>query len=186
MTLVEAVIVGVTFLVVLVATRELGKRDLEAIKAVRRKRAPVEVNHETRSCLVVAARGCHAAARPATRSATRSAATTTACAGSATRSPPSTSRRSERSQFVDEADERAKDLKITDYEIVKVEQKADRDAKVQVKVSWYTRLGGQAARDPGHADLGAPRQDLAGRRRGPARGARRCPGSEKPRRSLTE
>jgi O-antigen/teichoic acid export membrane protein len=40
MTLVEAVIVGLTFLVVLVATRELGKRDLEAIKAVRQKRAP--------------------------------------------------------------------------------------------------------------------------------------------------
>ncbi|MDQ3369127.1 MAG: hypothetical protein M3680_27190 [Myxococcota bacterium] len=39
MTLVEAVIVGVTFLVVLVVTRELGARDLEAIKAVRKKRA---------------------------------------------------------------------------------------------------------------------------------------------------
>lgn len=39
MTLVEAAVVGVTFLVALVATRELGKRDLEAIKAVRRKRA---------------------------------------------------------------------------------------------------------------------------------------------------
>jgi O-antigen/teichoic acid export membrane protein len=40
MTLVEAAIVGGTFLVVLVATRELGKRDLDAIKAVRKKRAP--------------------------------------------------------------------------------------------------------------------------------------------------
>jgi stage V sporulation protein B len=39
MTLVEACVVGVTFLVTLVATRELGKRDLEAIKAVRKKRA---------------------------------------------------------------------------------------------------------------------------------------------------
>lgn len=39
MTLAEAVVVGVTFLVVLVATRELGRRDLEAIKAVRKKRA---------------------------------------------------------------------------------------------------------------------------------------------------
>jgi O-antigen/teichoic acid export membrane protein len=39
MTLVEAVVVGVTFLVVLVATRELGKRDLDAIRAVRKKRA---------------------------------------------------------------------------------------------------------------------------------------------------
>ena len=39
MSLVEAVIVGLTFLVVLIVTGELGKRDLEAIKAVRRKRA---------------------------------------------------------------------------------------------------------------------------------------------------
>jgi stage V sporulation protein B len=42
MTLVEAAAVGATFLTVLVITRELGKRDLEAIKAVRRKRAPAE------------------------------------------------------------------------------------------------------------------------------------------------
>ena len=39
MTLVESAAVAATFLVVLVATRELGARDLEAIKAVRRKRA---------------------------------------------------------------------------------------------------------------------------------------------------
>ncbi|MBA3818977.1 MAG: hypothetical protein H0X17_08810 [Deltaproteobacteria bacterium] len=39
MTLVEAVVVGITFLVVLVVTRELGARDLEAIKAVRKQRA---------------------------------------------------------------------------------------------------------------------------------------------------
>ena len=40
--MVDAVAVGTTFLIVLVITRELGKRDLEAIKAVRRKRAPPE------------------------------------------------------------------------------------------------------------------------------------------------
>ena len=40
MTLVEAAMVGVVFIVVLIGTRELGKRDLEAIKAVRKKRAP--------------------------------------------------------------------------------------------------------------------------------------------------
>jgi stage V sporulation protein B len=40
MTLAEAVVVGLTFLVVLVATRELGKRDLDAIRAVRKKRGP--------------------------------------------------------------------------------------------------------------------------------------------------
>ena len=43
----------------------------------------------------------------------------------------------ERSEFVDDADQRSKDLKITDYDIVKVEQKSDRIAEVQVKVSWY-------------------------------------------------
>jgi O-antigen/teichoic acid export membrane protein len=39
MALAEAVVVGVTFLVVLVITRELGARDLQAIKAVRKTRA---------------------------------------------------------------------------------------------------------------------------------------------------
>jgi stage V sporulation protein B len=39
MSLVAAAIVALTFLVVLVVTRELGARDLDAIKAVRRKRA---------------------------------------------------------------------------------------------------------------------------------------------------
>lgn len=39
MTLVEAGIVGLVFLVVLVGSRELGARDLAAIKAVRKKRA---------------------------------------------------------------------------------------------------------------------------------------------------
>jgi stage V sporulation protein B len=42
MTLVEALAVGATFLIVLIVTRELGRRDLEAIKAVRRKRGPAE------------------------------------------------------------------------------------------------------------------------------------------------
>lgn len=42
LTLVEAGVVGATFLAVLVITRELGRGDLEAIKAVRRKRGPAE------------------------------------------------------------------------------------------------------------------------------------------------
>jgi stage V sporulation protein B len=42
MTLVDAVATGATFLIVLVITRELGKRDLDAIKAVRRKRGAPE------------------------------------------------------------------------------------------------------------------------------------------------
>ncbi|HEU4734496.1 MAG TPA: oligosaccharide flippase family protein [Kofleriaceae bacterium] len=41
-TLAIAAVVGATFLVVLVVTRELGRRDLEAIKAVRRKRGAPE------------------------------------------------------------------------------------------------------------------------------------------------
>lgn len=43
----------------------------------------------------------------------------------------------QRAKFVDEMDERANELKITDYEIVRVEPGA-KAAKVQVKVSWYT------------------------------------------------
>jgi hypothetical protein len=43
----------------------------------------------------------------------------------------------ERATFVDEADERAKDLKITDYDIVKIEPKGENEAKVQIKLSWY-------------------------------------------------
>lgn len=43
----------------------------------------------------------------------------------------------ERSAFVDEQDQRAKDLRITDYEIVRVDQKSDKLAQVQVKMSWY-------------------------------------------------
>jgi len=43
----------------------------------------------------------------------------------------------ERADFVDEMDERAKDLRISDYEVVKVEPKGEKLAKVQVKMSWY-------------------------------------------------
>jgi hypothetical protein len=38
--------------------------------------------------------------------------------------------------------ERAKDLKITDYDIVKIEPKGEREAKVQVKLSWYKESEG--------------------------------------------
>ena len=44
----------------------------------------------------------------------------------------------QRSQFVDEADDRAKDLKITEYDVVNVEQKGDREAKVHIKLEWYS------------------------------------------------
>jgi hypothetical protein len=48
----------------------------------------------------------------------------------------------ERAAFVDEADERAHDIKITDYEVVKVDRKDDRIASVQVKLSWYRESEG--------------------------------------------
>lgn len=43
----------------------------------------------------------------------------------------------ERAAFVDEMDERASDLRITDYEVVKVDSQGPNEAKVQVKLSWY-------------------------------------------------
>src|SRR5262245_29864293 len=43
----------------------------------------------------------------------------------------------ERSAFVDQADERAHDLKITEYEVVDIAQTSDREASVQVKLAWY-------------------------------------------------
>jgi hypothetical protein len=43
----------------------------------------------------------------------------------------------QRAQFVDDMDQRAGDLKITDYDVVKVDPRGDREAHVQVKLSWY-------------------------------------------------
>jgi hypothetical protein len=48
----------------------------------------------------------------------------------------------ERSKFVEMMDERAEDLKITDYEIVRVDRKSEKEAQVQVKVSWYVDTEG--------------------------------------------
>jgi hypothetical protein len=53
-------------------------------------------------------------------------------ASAAARIPPP-----ERAQFVDEMDERASELKITDYEVVTVDPRGSREARVQVKLSWY-------------------------------------------------
>lgn len=44
----------------------------------------------------------------------------------------------ERSKFVDDNDERAKDLKITEYDVVNVDQKGSKEAKVHIKMSWYS------------------------------------------------
>ena len=43
----------------------------------------------------------------------------------------------QRSHFVDEMDERATDLKITDYEVVRVDPHGKTEAAVHVKLSWY-------------------------------------------------
>ena len=43
----------------------------------------------------------------------------------------------QRSQFVDDWDQRSKDLKVTDYEVVKVQPRGAREAKVEVKLEWY-------------------------------------------------
>lgn len=43
----------------------------------------------------------------------------------------------ERSQFVEDMDQRAEDLKITDYEVVNVDARGPRAARVRVKLSWY-------------------------------------------------
>jgi hypothetical protein len=43
----------------------------------------------------------------------------------------------ERTQFVDDMDEREHEVKITEYDIVRVDPHGEREAKVQIKVSWY-------------------------------------------------
>ena len=48
----------------------------------------------------------------------------------------------QRAQFVDEMDERSTDLKITDYEVVKVDPHGASEAHVQVKLSWYRASDG--------------------------------------------
>lgn len=47
-----------------------------------------------------------------------------------------------RSQFIDEMDQRASDLKISDYEIVDVASRGDQQARVQIKLSWYKAAEG--------------------------------------------
>lgn len=43
----------------------------------------------------------------------------------------------ERSQFIEEMDQRERDVKISDYEIVNVDASGPKEAKVHLKVSWY-------------------------------------------------
>jgi hypothetical protein len=43
----------------------------------------------------------------------------------------------ERATFLDELDERARDVKITEYDVVRIDPVSDREATVQIKMSWY-------------------------------------------------
>jgi hypothetical protein len=43
----------------------------------------------------------------------------------------------ERSQFVEDMDQRSGEVKITEYEIVRVDPRGERAARVQIKLSWY-------------------------------------------------
>jgi hypothetical protein len=43
----------------------------------------------------------------------------------------------QRSEFVDEMDTRAKDLKISQYDIVAVDKPTKKTAKVHIKTAWY-------------------------------------------------
>src|SRR5205085_12628376 len=43
----------------------------------------------------------------------------------------------QRSEFVDEMDQRSKDLKISQYDIVRVDKPTRKMGKVQIKVAWY-------------------------------------------------
>jgi hypothetical protein len=48
----------------------------------------------------------------------------------------------QRSQFVDDMDQRANDVKITDYEVVRVDPRGEQAARVQIKMSWYKPIEG--------------------------------------------
>lgn len=48
----------------------------------------------------------------------------------------------QRASRLDEWDERAHDVKITDYDVEKVDQKGDREARVQIKLEWYRASDG--------------------------------------------
>jgi hypothetical protein len=49
----------------------------------------------------------------------------------------------ERGRFADEMDQRANEVKITDYEVIRVDTKTAREAKVHVKLAWYRESEGK-------------------------------------------
>lgn len=96
-----------------------------------------------RILFVLAVAGCGALAPKPTETLTESVQTYndgvrwSRFAVAATHVPPL-----QRAQFVDDWDERANDLKISDYEVVKVDRKGPEEARVQVKMSWYKNSEG--------------------------------------------
>lgn len=44
----------------------------------------------------------------------------------------------ERASFIEDMDERSDKVKITDYEIVDVNARSSREARVRIKIGWYT------------------------------------------------
>ena len=46
---------------------------------------------------------------------------------------------SKRADFIEERDKAADDLKITDYDMIRIANKGENQAKVQVKYSWYLK-----------------------------------------------
>ncbi len=48
----------------------------------------------------------------------------------------------ERAAFVEDMDERADTVKITDYEIVDISARGSREARVRIKMSWYANNEG--------------------------------------------
>jgi hypothetical protein len=43
----------------------------------------------------------------------------------------------DRSQFVDDMDQRSGEVKITEYEVMRIDPRGEHEARVQVKLSWY-------------------------------------------------
>jgi hypothetical protein len=43
----------------------------------------------------------------------------------------------DRAQFVDDMDQRSGEVKITEYEVMRVDPRGEREARVQIKLSWY-------------------------------------------------
>jgi len=48
----------------------------------------------------------------------------------------------ERATFIEQADDRSHDLKITEYDVLRIDAKNEREAIVHIKMSWYRESEG--------------------------------------------